>query len=327
MLYNVSMENKSQNINFRTFYRDDDSGKVFLICLLIPIIVSLIFSMIAGQIAKQQGVEAIEITSNMWFLTVYALINFLVYISIYLVYNKVSKIEYKAINLKFKMNWHTYLIVVAVGVVSLFGIQYFIGAFDNLLKLIGFPLNSGTTINPTDFGTFILATFVLAVLPAIGEEILFRGIVLNGLRSRFSDLGAVLFSALMFALMHGNLQQLLYPFILGSVMGWIVVRTGSLISSMIVHFTNNFLVVMFAYIENVTGFSLALPNTWWFYLIAILLLVVTGAIYFIIDRYYFKHKSKESVEKISSKTSPFIYVSLSVAIVILVLNTIASFAM
>lgn len=327
MLYNIKMERKIENKNFRQFYRDDDSGKVFLICLLVPLVISIIFSMIASQIANQQGVEPEEITSNMWFLSIYALVNFMVYLAIYFVYNKICKIEYKAIKMKPKMHWHTYLIVIAIGIISLFGIQYFILSFDNLLEVIGFPLNSGTTINPTDFGSFMLATFVLAVLPAIGEEILFRGIVFNGLRSRFFDWGAILLSALMFALMHGNLQQLLYPFILGTVMGWIVMRTGSLISSMIVHFTNNFLVVMFAYIQNVTGFSLALPNTWWFYLVAILLLAVTGAIYFIIDRYYFKHKNKEDVEKISEKTSPFIYVSLAVALVILVLNTIASFAM
>ena len=75
--------------------------------------------------------------------------------------------------------------------------------------------------------------------------------------------------------MHQNLQQLIYPFLLGSIMAWAVVRSGSLISSVIIHFTNNFLVVLLTFIQNMTGWSVALPREWWFYLIAIVLLLLT----------------------------------------------------
>ena len=244
----------------------------------------------------------------------------------YLIYTSVKKIEFNAIDVKFNMKWHTYLIVVLVGVVSLFGLQYFIGAIDNLWKVIGLPLQTDTGINPVDAGTYILGIFVLALIPAISEEVIYRGIVLNGLRNKFSDVKAVLLSGTMFSLMHGNLQQLVYTFILGCVMGWIVVRTGSLISSILVHFINNFLVVTLSFIQNTTGWSLALPDVWWFYCIAVALLVVTFVIYFLIDRFYFHHKSKLQPEKGQNKVSAYVYVSIGVSLVILLLNTIASFA-
>lgn len=322
-------ENKVQPIQniYRKNYNDSDSGKIFLICLIAPFLLALLFSTIASTIADANDIKNIEtITSSLGYVIPYCLCSFLLYIGIYLIYNKLSKIEFRAVKPKFKMKWHTYAIIGVVGIISLFGIQYFVGIFDNILQAIGYPLELGfSMINPTNWGTYILCIFLLAVVPAIGEELLFRGMILHGLRSRFNDVVSVLLSGLMFALMHGNLQQLVYPFILGVIMGWIVLRTGSLISSILVHFINNFLVVTFAFIENTTGFNFALPNVWWFYLLAIGLFALTVAICFIIDKFYFKHKSEEQVEKTSTKTSKFIYISLVVAVVMLVITTVLSF--
>lgn len=322
------MENNAKVYDRRNFYNDGDSGKIFLFALVLPILLSLIFALIANLIAGVSGGETTEISGSIWFNAVYGVVTAICYISLYLIYNKTQKIEYKAINLNFRMKWHTYLLIIAIGLISLFGLYNFIEVVNNILEAIGFPMADETTeslTNPMSFGVFILSIFITCVIPAITEELLFRGIIFNGLRSRFTDLQAIFLSAFMFALMHQNLQQLVYPFLLGSIMAWIVLRTGSLLSSMLVHFINNFLVILFAYLKNVTGFSLALPNTWWFYLVAILLLGVTVAIIYIIDRFYFKHKSKEEREKTSIKTSIFIYISIGVALAMMLFITLFDF--
>lgn len=312
----------NQNV-FRKNYNHSDSGKIFLIGLLAPLFLALLFSFIASSIAQSNEVKVESVTSGFGYVIPYMICTFLLFIAIYFVYNKVNKIEFSAIKPNFKMKWHTYLIIIAIGLISLFGIQYFIGAVDNGLKAVGFPVQEGLSIiNPTNAGTYILAVLLLALLPAIGEELMFRGMILHGLRTRFSDVVSVVLSALMFALMHTNLQQFVYPFLLGLIMGWIVLRTGSVISSMLVHFVNNFTVVTFSFIENLTGFSLSLGSSWWFYLIAVLLLVATFAICFLIDKFYFKQKSKEEVEKTEKKTDKFIYISLAVGGVLLILMTI-----
>lgn len=315
-----------QNTNLRNFYRNDDSGKMFLICLIAPFLLSLLFSTIAGAIADNQGVEPTAITSSLGYVTAYSLITFALYIVIFFLYNKINKVSFKAINLNFKMPWHTYLIAIIIGVISLLGINYFIGATDNFLKLIGYPIAEGLPlVNPTSFPLYLLAILIMALLPAIYEELMFRGVVLHGLRSRFSDWGAILLSGLMFALMHGNLQQLIYPFILGAIMGWIVLRTGSLVSSIIVHFVNNFLVVTFAFIENMTGFSLSLPNTWWFYLVAFGLLFVTFGILYFVEKRYFKRKTTNLQERSSQKTSIYVYLSIAVSVMMFLIVTIVNF--
>ena len=320
-------ENKNlekQVVYSRNIYNLKDSGNVFLFALILPILVSLIFSMIANVIAGARGIEASVITDNMWFMTAYSIVSILCYAGIYLVHNKIQKIDFKAINLKFNLKWHTYLIMIVVGVISLFGIQYFISIIDDLLISLGYNMAS-TSINPTSWGTFFLSVFVLAILPAIGEELIFRGIILNGLRTRFNDIASIFISTILFALMHQNLQQLIYPFLLGSIMAWAVVRSGSLISSVIIHFTNNFLVVLLTFIQNMTGWSVALPREWWFYLIAIVLLLLTILSIFLLDRYYFKHKSKDKIEKENEKIPIVFYVSIGISVLFFLIFTIINF--
>ncbi len=320
-----NLQENSKVFEKRNIYRDDDSGKVFLIALLAPFVMAFLFSFIAGQIASGKEVKIEAITDSIGYYLAFSICTFLLLISIVLIYNKSNKISFKALNINFKMKWHTYLILIGIGIISLFGIQYFIGAFDNLLKLIGFPLTENVSmLNPTSWGKYFLSILALAILPAIGEEFVFRGVVLHGLRSRFNDVSAVLLSALMFAIMHQSLQQLIYPFILGCIMGWVVLRTGSLVSSVLIHFVNNFLVVTLTFVENMTGFSFAIGGAWWFYIIAIGLLFVTFAICYIIDRFYFNHQSKVQHERTSHKTSIYVYISLAVGVVLFILATIVA---
>ena len=80
--------------------------------------------------------------------------------------------------------------------------------------------------------------FVIAVQPAVFEELLFRGAALHGYRSLGAK-KALLMSALMFAMLHMNLQQALYAFLLGAIFAFMVQRTGSIFASMLPHFLIN----------------------------------------------------------------------------------------
>ena len=327
------MENKEkvQNYQLRNYYNQDDSGKVYIFALLLPILISLVFVLISNIIVGATGLESSQVTGNLWFTTALQIVSAGASIGLFFIYNKVNKINNRAVNLKFKMSWHTYLIIITIGIISLFGMQYFIGAVDDLLELIGFPLDVSSPdmpeslTNPQSFGVFVLSVVVTCILPAITEELLFRGIILNGLRKRFNDICSIFMSALLFALMHQNLQQLIYPFLLGSIMAWIVLRTGSLFSSMLVHFINNFLVILFTYLSNVTSFSLALLGQWWFYLLAIILLALTAGIIYLVDRFYFKHKSEQEVERTDTRTSKYLYISIGMALALFLFITIFNF--
>lgn len=72
------------------------------------------------------------------------------------------------------------------------------------------------------------------VIAPITEEFMFRRILLDRLRP-YGDLFAVLASALCFGLFHGNFNQFLYAFALGTVFGYIVLRTGCLWQTILLH--------------------------------------------------------------------------------------------
>jgi sodium transport system permease protein len=93
------------------------------------------------------------------------------------------------------------------------------------------------------------ALLLLAVVPAICEEVAFRGFILSGLRSRYRAWSAIVLSALLFGLLHVLLslfQQLFNATLLGLVLGLLAIRTRSLWPGVLFHATNNGLAVLMA---------------------------------------------------------------------------------
>ncbi len=89
---------------------------------------------------------------------------------------------------------------------------------------------------------FVILAF--AVAPAICEEIAFRGFILSGFRKRGRDGIAILFSAILFGVMHMIPQQAFNAALLGLVIGLLAVRSGSIFPCMLFHLVNNSLGVM-----------------------------------------------------------------------------------
>jgi sodium transport system permease protein len=84
---------------------------------------------------------------------------------------------------------------------------------------------------------------VLAVLPALCEELAFRGFILAGLRRGFRPHTAVLLSGFLFALYQMNVFQFLPHFVFGCVLALLVVRTGSVLPAMLFHLVYNTLLI------------------------------------------------------------------------------------
>lgn len=80
---------------------------------------------------------------------------------------------------------------------------------------------------------------VYVVLPALCEEVAFRGFILSGLRRRFPVWTAIVMSSLLFALSHMNVFQAVPTFILGVVLSMLTIRSGSILPGMLFHFLYN----------------------------------------------------------------------------------------
>lgn len=331
MGYNLEMENiiPEKDKKFRrNYYTSDDSGKVYILALLAPYLIAILLSLLGGAICNAANLDPNNLTSYIWFIIPYAICGQLAFFLVYFLYSKVAKISLGAVNVKCKIGWKNALICILIGMISLFGIQYFISIVDFALVKIGYTLQTGLGSLPLDnFGWFILNVIILALLPAICEELVFRGMVLSGLRKNMSDKMAIIISAAMFAIMHGSLQQLVYPFLLGLILAWLAMRTGSTFSGMIVHFVNNFIVVLIAYIQTISGSGgLQMTGQWWFYLLGIGLLLLTGVLIWLIDKFYFKSKNQVAFEKFDkTKSSIFVWMSIAVGIILLIFGIVWNF--
>ncbi|MFD1628843.1 CPBP family intramembrane glutamic endopeptidase [Pseudopedobacter beijingensis] len=89
--------------------------------------------------------------------------------------------------------------------------------------------------NQTGVFSFILIVIVVPIF----EELIFRGIILDGLLRKHSPLKSILISSLLFGLAHLNPWQFVTGGILGIFSGWVYYNTRSLLLSIIIHATNN----------------------------------------------------------------------------------------
>ena len=90
----------------------------------------------------------------------------------------------------------------------------------------------------TDFGLFI-STLLFALTPALVEEITYRGVFYQSARGR-RPIRAMIVSGLLFGAMHMNINQILYACVMGVIFAVVIEATGSLLSTMIMHFVINF---------------------------------------------------------------------------------------
>ncbi|MFH1830269.1 MAG: type II CAAX endopeptidase family protein [Pseudomonadota bacterium] len=98
--------------------------------------------------------------------------------------------------------------------------------------------------------------FVLCVVPAVCEEIFFRGFFQTSLTARLGVGKAVLITSVVFAIMHGNFYYVHLYIMLGLIFGWVYAVTGSLWAPIICHVFNN----SWTFFNHVRGFKLPLPD-------------------------------------------------------------------
>lgn len=91
-----------------------------------------------------------------------------------------------------------------------------------------------------------LALALVALAPAICEEAAFRGVVLTGLSRTGSRAVAVVGSALIFGLVHVHPVHVLIAAVMGLVLGYATLRTGSILAGALLHFVNNAAAVLVA---------------------------------------------------------------------------------
>lgn len=103
-------------------------------------------------------------------------------------------------------------------------------------------------LNTSSFGMMIVNLFVMALLPAVCEEMMFRGWLQRVLGNRLNYHVAIWVSAFIFSAIHFQFYGFVPRMIIGAALGYLYCYTGSLWASIIAHFTNNAAAVITAFL-------------------------------------------------------------------------------
>ncbi len=140
-----------------------------------------------------------------------------------------------------------------------------------VMILLNLPVNlllaEGESVVPQNLPELLAALVVVAVIPAVFEEFLFRGI-LYGVMKEFNSRAALLFTTLLFAMMHGSITGFLGYLFLGWAAVQILRRTGSMYACIGFHLANNVTAVL---LSRYSGELLYYPmGTLWLFLIGLI---------------------------------------------------------
>lgn len=137
---------------------------------------------------------------------------------------------------------YLYMILIALGL-------FFVALLPNIYlqnAIRSSGSNSSVLLPPMETaGENVLAVLLICLLPAIGEEMMFRKTFCDGMEGN-NEWVIVLLGGLFFSLSHYNLVQTVHQFVLGCVLCFLYVRTRNISLTMIAHFMNNLLALYIA---------------------------------------------------------------------------------
>lgn len=138
-----------------------------------------------------------------------------------------------------KISFLSVVISFALGVILYFINNFVATASQSIITLFGYEEIVQTVSIELDYAYVLKEFLMTAILPGFCEEILHRGLMLNA-GSKHSNPRICLFvSSLLFGLIHLNINQFFYASVLGFLMGYVSICSGSIFPSMIIHFMNN----------------------------------------------------------------------------------------
>ena len=171
-----------------------------------------------------------------------------------LVFGLLSKVGVAKIGMSFNKprgGWQTVLLIPAglglcfIGNVLSSMIVSTASSFGVSFRSYEYTLEQQTNV-PDSLLLMLLTVVHTAVLPALLEELVFRGFVMQPLR-RYGDWFAIITSALIFGLVHGNMTQVPFAILAGVALGYLNVVSGSMWMNILLHFLNNFISVLYSF--------------------------------------------------------------------------------
>ncbi|MBR6693474.1 MAG: CPBP family intramembrane metalloprotease [Clostridia bacterium] len=178
-------------------------------------------------------------------------ISFLTFVPPFLLFLIILRRSPQVINFSCPKRRSLPLILIGVGICQIGEIMTLL--FSDAISIFGESASMASPALETGVYGVAFSVLSIAVVPALVEEFALRGVVLGALR-RHGEGFAILISSILFGLMHLNLTQAPFAFVVGLGLGFIAVQGGSVFLAVIVHFINNLTSIIFSYLGSELGF-------------------------------------------------------------------------
>lgn len=162
-------------------------------------------------------------------------------------------------------------------------------AFDSLNKMV--EKTYGNLLSANNYIELVLVVVVVAVVPALSEEAMFRGFIQRSFELKYKKYLAAIITALFFSLNHFNPYGFVPLFLLGVFFGFAAYKTKSLVIPIFLHFLNNFSAVLLYHIvgdDELLKSDVSVPGSELgsYILVFILLVILFGGLIFLINKFY-----------------------------------------
>ena len=286
----------------KTILTVKDSALSFLVGFLLYQISVVVITCLALIVYTLCGLDTSEFLPFLNTSLGYMITSLTLYLTMLFVFFFYNKKKDNKIFKKVKTN--KILLYISISLTSFLCLYPIITCVDSLLVKCGAKINT----LPYSLSTknYFISLITLVIAPAVCEELLFRGIIFQGLR-KHGKIFSITISALMFSIYHMAISQTLYPILIGLLLGVIMYYEENIYYCIAVHMTNNFTSLTLSYFKINLVF-----NHWTYILLAIILAVVFISLIlcFLIRKY--KTNEKQPMTK---HEKIYLYTSLAIMIV------------
>ena len=258
----------------RSCFNSKDAVTIFVLCAIVS---SLLASIVAGLVvAILQGLLGINhsLADNKYAICLQYIIFFGFMMLFLIKYSKKNNIMLPQAFEAKRTTKRGVSVAIMIGVICVVASAPLVSYIGHLFARLGYS-PTGTTLPLNNAWDLVLNLVFLCLLPAVCEELIYRGAILKGLNQSMKGVWAITLTSVIFMLAHGSLEQSIYQLILGFVLTYITYMTGNILYSMIIHFTNNASVVLLSFLQNMTTPWL-IDFTKWYNIVSIILGFVIG---------------------------------------------------
>lgn len=237
--YNFLMESKKLITSLK---EPKAGGFLFSVVACLPVILSLIFSVVVYALLSG-GAIGEDYGESDWYLYCAFLLPQLCFAAAVVFFIRYTNTPVRSVYRGARPKYFLIAVLLQFGLLSLSQANTY---FVEFLGRLGFPgAEQSIAIPSLDGFGFVAVLLVVALLPAIFEETVFRGIMIGSMK-KCGILFTVFVSGALFALFHEKPVQTVYQFACGCAFALVAIRSGSVLPTILSHFLNNaFIVVLY----------------------------------------------------------------------------------